>query len=63
MHQLDAEVTMLHASLEDPALYAATDGAVVAAKHSARLRIARVELDQAYAAWTDATEALEKLGP
>ncbi len=63
VHQLDAEVTTLHAALEDPALYAAADGATVAAKHSARLKMARVELDQAYAEWTRATEALDKLGP
>jgi ATP-binding cassette subfamily F protein 3 len=63
VHQLEQRVHELGARLADPALYQAADGVQVAERLSAEVEKLRGELDQAYAGWTRAAEAVEQLGP
>jgi len=63
VHQLEQRVHKLGAELADPHLYDAPDGVARAERLSAELERLRTELDGAYVGWTDAAEAVEKLGP
>jgi ATP-binding cassette subfamily F protein 3 len=57
----EARVAALRASLEDPALYATTEGGVQAHAIGGELELARKELERAFAQWEAATSALEKV--
>ncbi|HEU4681875.1 MAG TPA: ABC-F family ATP-binding cassette domain-containing protein [Gemmatimonadales bacterium] len=56
----EAKVAAIRARLEDPALYATSDGAARAHNLGTELEAARVELDGALAQWEAATATLEK---
>jgi ATP-binding cassette subfamily F protein 3 len=56
---LEARIAEVTAALEDPELYTRSDGTTHASRLGAELEGLRMELEQAFAAWTAATEALE----
>jgi ATP-binding cassette subfamily F protein 3 len=56
----EAKVGALRSQLEDPALYATSEGAARAHALGIELEAARAELDRALLAWEAATAALEK---
>ncbi len=57
--ELEARIAKLGAALEDPELYTRAGGVEEASRLGAELERARRELDQAFARWTAATEAVE----
>jgi len=60
---LEARIAALSASLEDPALYTKPTGIEEAKRLGVELERAKRELDQAFARWTAATEAVQVMGP
>jgi ATP-binding cassette subfamily F protein 3 len=56
----EGRVATLRGRLEDPALYATTEGGVQAHAIGGELEVARKELERAFAEWEAATAALEK---
>jgi len=55
----EARVAAIKARLEDPALYATTEGSQEAVTLGQELEIARAKLERAFAEWEAATSALD----
>ena len=60
---LESRIAEVTSALEDPELYTSSGGAAEASRLGAELEGLKTELEQAFAAWTAATEALEGVGP
>ena len=60
---LESRIAEVTAALEDPELYTRVGGAADASRLGGELEGLKTELEQAFAAWTAATEALEAVGP
>ena len=60
---LEARIAKVTEALEDPALYTRANGAAEASRLGAELETLKTDLEQAFAAWTAATEAVESAGP
>ena len=61
MAELEAEVSALAATLEDPELYTRPGGVEEAHRLGARLEAVRSQLDLALATWEEETTSLESL--
>ena len=59
MAELESEVALVVAALEDPALYTRPDGAAKARALGAELETLKRDLDAALERWTLATEQVE----
>jgi ATP-binding cassette subfamily F protein 3 len=60
---LESQVALLVAALEDPALYTRADGAATARRLGAQLETLKRSLDAELERWTRATEQVSLLGP
>src|SRR5688500_10862408 len=60
---LESRIAEVTSALEDPELYTRAGGAAEASRLGGELEGLKTELEQAFAAWTAATEALEAVGP